>query len=98
MNHDKILIVDYGSQYTQLITRRIRELNVYSEIFPSNVKAKELEIPIFSYPEYIYEQSKNKKRVVIGGSHGKTSITAMILHVLQNSTNLSLILSKHFIQ
>jgi UDP-N-acetylmuramate: L-alanyl-gamma-D-glutamyl-meso-diaminopimelate ligase len=46
--------------------------------------AKELNIPIYSYPEYIYEQSKNKKRVVIGGSHGKTSITAMILHVLQN--------------
>ena len=51
---------------------------------PELVKTKELNIPIFSYPEYIYEQSKNKKRVVIGGSHGKTSITAMILHVLQN--------------
>jgi UDP-N-acetylmuramate: L-alanyl-gamma-D-glutamyl-meso-diaminopimelate ligase len=51
---------------------------------PELKKAKELNIPIFSYPEYIYEQSKNKKRVVIGGSHGKTSITAMILHVLQN--------------
>ena len=51
---------------------------------PELLKAKELGIPIYSYPEYIYEQSKNKKRVVIGGSHGKTSITAMILHVLQN--------------
>ena len=51
---------------------------------PEMLKAKELNIPIYSYPEYIYEQSKNKKRVVIGGSHGKTSITAMILHVLQN--------------
>jgi len=51
---------------------------------PELAKAKELSIPIYSYPEYIYEQSKNKKRVVIGGSHGKTSITAMILHVLQN--------------
>lgn len=51
---------------------------------PELEKAKELGIPIFSYPEYIYEQSKNKKRVVIGGSHGKTSITAMILHVLKN--------------
>ena len=51
---------------------------------PELVKAKELNIPIYSYPEYIYEQSKHKKRVVIGGSHGKTSITAMILHVLQN--------------
>ena len=51
---------------------------------PELAKAKELNIPIYSYPEYIYEQSKHKKRVVIGGSHGKTSITAMILHVLQN--------------
>ena len=51
---------------------------------PELIKAKELNLDIFSYPEYIYEQSKNKKRVVIAGSHGKTSITAMILHVLQN--------------
>ncbi len=53
---------------------------------PELKKAKELNIPIFSYPEYIYEQSKNKKRIVIGGSHGKTSITAMILHVLKYSS------------
>jgi UDP-N-acetylmuramate: L-alanyl-gamma-D-glutamyl-meso-diaminopimelate ligase len=45
------------------------------------LRAKELKIPIFSYPEYLYEQSKNKTRVVIGGSHGKTTITSMILHV-----------------
>ena len=51
---------------------------------PELAKAKELNIPIYSYPEYIYGQCKSKKRVVIGGSHGKTSITAMILHVLQN--------------
>lgn len=51
---------------------------------PEMIKAKKIGIPIFSYPEYIYEQSKNKKRVVVGGSHGKTSITSMILHVLQN--------------
>ena len=51
---------------------------------PELKRANELNIPIFSYPEYIYEQSKNKKRIVIGGSHGKTSITAMVLHVLKN--------------
>jgi len=51
---------------------------------PEMLKAKQLNIPIYSYPEYIYEQSKNKERVVIAGSHGKTSITAMILHVLQH--------------
>lgn len=45
-------------------------------------KARELNIPIFSYPEYLYEQSKDKTRVVIGGSHGKTTITSMLLHVI----------------
>tara|TARA_B100001564_G_scaffold259548_1_gene221360 strand:+ start:2947 stop:4266 length:1320 start_codon:yes stop_codon:yes gene_type:complete len=51
---------------------------------PELIKAQKLNIPIYSYPEYIYKQSQNKKRIVIGGSHGKTSITAMILHVLKN--------------
>lgn len=51
---------------------------------PELLRAKELKIPIYSYPEYIYNQSQNKKRIVIGGSHGKTSITAMILHVLNH--------------
>lgn len=50
---------------------------------PELLKAKELDLRIFSYPEYLYEQTKDKKRVVIGGSHGKTSITSMILHVLK---------------
>ena len=50
---------------------------------PELKKAEKLGIKIFSYPEYLYEQSKDKKRVVIGGSHGKTTITSMILHVLQ---------------
>jgi UDP-N-acetylmuramate: L-alanyl-gamma-D-glutamyl-meso-diaminopimelate ligase len=49
---------------------------------PELLKAQEIDVKIFSYPEYIYEQSKDKTRVVIGGSHGKTTITAMILHVL----------------
>ena len=50
---------------------------------PELLKAKELGLKVYSYPEYLYEQSKDKKRVVIGGSHGKTSITAMLMHVLQ---------------
>lgn len=49
---------------------------------PELLKAKSLGLRIFSYPEYLYEQSKNKLRVVIGGSHGKTTITSMILHVV----------------
>jgi UDP-N-acetylmuramate: L-alanyl-gamma-D-glutamyl-meso-diaminopimelate ligase len=50
---------------------------------PELLKAKEIGIPVFSFPEFIYNQSKNKKRVVISGSHGKTTITSMILHVLK---------------
>lgn len=50
---------------------------------PELAKAKKMGLSIFSYPEYIYEQSKQKRRVVIGGSHGKTTITSMILHALQ---------------
>lgn len=46
------------------------------------VKAKELGLKIYSYPEFLYEQSKDKTRVVIAGSHGKTTITSMVLHVL----------------
>ncbi len=49
---------------------------------PELLKAQELGVTIYSYPEFLYEQSKNKTRVVIGGSHGKTTITSMILHVL----------------
>jgi UDP-N-acetylmuramate: L-alanyl-gamma-D-glutamyl-meso-diaminopimelate ligase len=52
---------------------------------PELLKAQELGIRIYSYPDYIYEQSKDKLRVVIGGSHGKTTITSMILHVLQEA-------------
>ena len=51
---------------------------------PELLKAQELGLKIFSYPEYLYEQSKTKTRVVVGGSHGKTTTTAMILHVLQH--------------
>ena len=49
---------------------------------PELEKAKQLGLKIYSYPEFLFEQSKNKTRVVIGGSHGKTTITSMILHVM----------------
>lgn len=52
---------------------------------PELLKAQELGLKIYSYPEYIYEQSKTKQRVVIGGSHGKTTITSMILHALKEA-------------
>ncbi|MDR1584891.1 MAG: peptidoglycan synthetase [Prevotellaceae bacterium] len=49
---------------------------------PELIRAKELGLEIYSFPEYLYERCKNKTRVVIGGSHGKTTTTAMILYVL----------------
>lgn len=49
---------------------------------PELLKAQELGIPVYSYPEYVYKESVNKKRIVVAGSHGKTTTTAMILHVL----------------
>jgi UDP-N-acetylmuramate: L-alanyl-gamma-D-glutamyl-meso-diaminopimelate ligase len=50
---------------------------------PELQKARELQLKIYSFPEYIYQESLGKKRVVIGGSHGKTTTTSMIMHVLQ---------------
>ncbi len=50
---------------------------------PELIKAQALNLKIYSYPEFLYNQSKEKTRVVIGGSHGKTTITSMVLHVVQ---------------
>jgi len=50
---------------------------------PELLKAKELNLPVYSFPEFIYQQSIDKHRLVVGGSHGKTTITAMIMHVLK---------------
>lgn len=52
---------------------------------PELIKAQELGLKVYSYPEYLYEQSKDKIRIVIGGSHGKTTITSMILHVMKQA-------------
>ncbi len=50
---------------------------------PELLRAQELGLKIYSYPEFLYEHARDKTRVVIGGSHGKTTITSMILHVLK---------------
>ncbi|MES2620804.1 MAG: Mur ligase family protein [Bacteroidota bacterium] len=52
---------------------------------PELIRAQELGLKIFSFPEYLYEVSKDKRRVVIAGSHGKTSITSMVMHVLKET-------------
>ena len=50
---------------------------------PELSRAQELGVPVYSFPEYVYEVSKDKNRVVIAGSHGKTTVTSMIMHVLR---------------
>jgi UDP-N-acetylmuramate: L-alanyl-gamma-D-glutamyl-meso-diaminopimelate ligase len=52
---------------------------------PELQQAKALDIPVYSFPEYIYQESTGKKRVVVGGSHGKTTTTSMIMHVLKKN-------------
>ncbi|MCY1635127.1 UDP-N-acetylmuramate--L-alanine ligase [Marinifilum sp. D737] len=52
---------------------------------PELLKAQELGLKIYSYPEYIYEQTKDKTRIVIGGSHGKTTTTSMVMHVFKDN-------------
>ncbi len=50
---------------------------------PELLKAKELGLAIYSFPEYIFQESKQKKRIVVGGSHGKTTTTSMVMHALK---------------
>jgi UDP-N-acetylmuramate: L-alanyl-gamma-D-glutamyl-meso-diaminopimelate ligase len=69
----------------QRVTSDLDAVILGMHAFPDNpelLKAQQLGLKVYSYPEYIYEQTKDKLRVVIGGSHGKTTITSMILHVL----------------
>ena len=71
--------------YPEKITKDLDAVILGMHAKPDNaelLKAQELGLKIYSYPEFLYEQSKQKTRVVIGGSHGKTTITSMILHVL----------------
>jgi UDP-N-acetylmuramate: L-alanyl-gamma-D-glutamyl-meso-diaminopimelate ligase len=72
--------------YTQNITNDIDAIVLGMHARKDNpelIKAQELGLKIYSFPEYMYEQTKDKKRIVVGGSHGKTSTTAMILFVLK---------------
>lgn len=50
---------------------------------PELLKAQEIGLPVYSFPEFIYQHSKNKQRIVVAGSHGKTTITSMLMHVLK---------------
>ncbi len=79
-----LLPLEFG-WYPEKITESLDAVILGMHAKPDNpelLRAKDLGITIYSYPEFLYEQSKDKTRVVIGGSHGKTTITSMILHVL----------------
>jgi UDP-N-acetylmuramate: L-alanyl-gamma-D-glutamyl-meso-diaminopimelate ligase len=81
----KGLLPEEFGWFPEKITRSLDAVILGMHAKPDNpelLKAQELGVKIVSYPEFLYEQSKNKTRVVIGGSHGKTTITSMILHVL----------------
>lgn len=54
---------------------------------PELTRAKAIGLPVYSFPEYVYQESRDKTRVVVGGSHGKTTTTSMIMHVLRHSGN-----------
>ncbi len=55
------------------------------ELNPELIRAQELGLAVYSFPEYVYQVSKEKQRVVVAGSHGKTTITSMIMHVLKEA-------------
>ena len=81
----KGLLPDEFGWFPEKIHRDLDAIILGMHAKPDNIellKAQELGLTIYSYPEFLYEQCKNKTRVVIGGSHGKTTITSMILHVL----------------
>jgi UDP-N-acetylmuramate: L-alanyl-gamma-D-glutamyl-meso-diaminopimelate ligase len=82
------LLPEKEGWFPEKITRDLDAVILGMHARPDNpelLQAQKLGIKIYSYPEYLYEFSRKKKRVVIGGSHGKTSITAMILHVLKHA-------------
>jgi len=79
------ILPDHIGWFTEKITSKLDAviLGMHArEDNPELLKAKELDLPVYSYPEYLFEQSKVKHRIVIGGSHGKTTITSMLLHVV----------------
>jgi UDP-N-acetylmuramate: L-alanyl-gamma-D-glutamyl-meso-diaminopimelate ligase len=82
------LLADKDGWYPDRITEEVDTviLGMHAKADnPELTKAKELGLKIMSFPEYIYDQTKDKKRIVIAGSHGKTTTTAMIMHVLKQS-------------
>ena len=84
------LLPEKWGWYPERITSRLDAviLGMHArEDNPELQKAQELGIPIYSYPEYLYEQTKNKLRVIVGGSHGKTTLLPKVLSKLADTSN-----------
>ena len=82
-----ILPVKFG-WYPEKISNDIDAVILGMHAKPDNpelLKARQIGIPIYSFPEYVANQSLNKKRVVVAGSHGKTTCTAMLMHILKEN-------------
>ncbi|MFW6352349.1 MAG: UDP-N-acetylmuramate--L-alanine ligase [Bacteroidota bacterium] len=80
------LLPDDQGWFPRKITKDIEAIILGMHARPDNpelLRAQELELKVYSYPEYLFQQTQNKKRIVIAGSHGKTTITSMLLHVLK---------------
>lgn len=80
------LLPDNMGWFPEQITDQLDAIILGMHARPDNpelLKAQEIGVKVYSYPEFIFEQAKEKTRVVIAGSHGKTTITSMILHVLK---------------
>ncbi len=80
------LLPETNGWHPEIISNEIDAIILGMHARPDNpelLRAHEIDAKIYSYPEFLYAHAKNKKRVVIGGSHGKTTITAMIMHVLK---------------
>ncbi len=87
LNKEKILPAEMG-WFPEKITQNLDAVILGMHAKADNLeieKAKELGLKIYSFPEYIYQESKEKIRVAVGGSHGKTSTTSMIMHVLKDA-------------
>jgi len=85
LKNENLLPAENG-WYPELITLEIDAIILgmhAKEDNPELKKAKELGLKIYSFPEYIFHESIHKKRIAVGGSHGKTTTTAMIMHVLK---------------
>jgi UDP-N-acetylmuramate: L-alanyl-gamma-D-glutamyl-meso-diaminopimelate ligase len=81
------ILPDKRGWYPEKITRELDAviLGMHArDDNPELIKARELGLTIKSFPEYLYDQTKDKKRIVVAGSHGKTTTTAMIMHVLRH--------------